>query len=207
RYWRHRLAVCDDPQQAELLGLLRVADDILAKQDCPDARQWLTCHGYFTASPDKSNVNSMISPVSVSVVRSGRSLSIRSIPASISLTRNGRPWILFKPSAGARYLARNSHTSCPAFNSGTRIFLYFLRTAAVFLGIGFKYRKWAWATFFPLRRVRSTAVVIEPYVPPQPTTSRSASASPVTARSGIVWAMFSIFLARVRTMFSWLDGS
>src|SRR5207249_3447699 len=43
-----------------------------------------------------------------------------SIFSSISLTRNGRPWILFRPIASTRNSARSSKRSCPALSSGTR---------------------------------------------------------------------------------------
>src|SRR5262249_11070363 len=88
--------------------------------------------------------------------------SIFSMAVSISETRNGLPCTLQNASAGHRDVTRRSQQSCPVLSSGTRIFLNRLRSASVFLGIGLRYRKWAWATLSPLRWARCTAVVMLP---------------------------------------------
>src|SRR5258706_7797442 len=49
--------------------------------------------------------------------------STSSILASISDCLNGLPWILLKPSASTRYLARSTQRSWPRFISGTITFL------------------------------------------------------------------------------------
>src|SRR3989454_2212974 len=125
----------------------------------------------------------------------------------ISSLASGRPRMRLKPTASTRYSARSTRTSWPLLISGTSTLRYSRRMWPRSGGSGFRCRRWIDATECPAACARSTAAVIEPYVPPQPTTSRSPVAGPLIVVGGISCATRRTFSARVRTMWSWLSGS
>src|SRR5215510_3831989 len=125
----------------------------------------------------------------------------------ISSEASGRPRTRLKPTASTRYSARSTRTSWPLLISGTSTLRYSRRMWPRSGGSGFRCRTWTDATDFPSVWARSTAAVIAPYVPPQPTTSRSPVAGPLMVVGGISWATRRTFSARIRTMWSWFSAS
>src|SRR5215467_4694107 len=125
----------------------------------------------------------------------------------ISSDASGSPRTRLKPTASTRYSARSTRTSWPLLISGTRTLRYSRRMWPRSGGSGFKCRRWIDATDLPSACARSTAAVMEPYVPPQPTTSNSPVAGPLIDVGGISCATRRTFSARIRTMWSWFSGS
>src|SRR5205814_50703 len=127
--------------------------------------------------------------------------------SKISSLASGSPRTRLKPTASTRYSARSTRTSWPLLISGTITLRYSRRMWPRSGGSGFRWRRWIDATDRPAACARSTAAVIEPYVPPQPTTSRSPVAGPLIVVGGISCATRRTFSARILTMWSWLSGS
>src|SRR5713226_2088026 len=125
----------------------------------------------------------------------------------ISSLASGSPRTRLKPTASTRYSARSTRTSWPLLISGTSTRRYSRRMWPRSGGSGFRWRRWMDATDLPSPCARSTAAVMAPYVPPQPTTSTSPVAGPLIEVGGISCATRRTFSARVRTMWSWLSGS
>src|SRR3990170_1049143 len=125
----------------------------------------------------------------------------------ISWLASGMPRTRLNPTASTRYSARRTRTSWPLLISGTSTRLNWRRIWPRSGGSGFRWRMWTEATALPSICASSTAAVMAPYVPPQPTTSTSPDSLPLTTVGGISCATRRTFSARVRTMWSWLSAS
>src|SRR5205085_6522200 len=76
---------------------------------------------------------------------------------AISVTRNGLPVTFGNDSAGTRYSARSSFTSCPLFISATSTRSNRFSKSPRFRGNGLRYRRWMCATSRPSSRAIFTA--------------------------------------------------
>src|SRR5262249_32922958 len=114
----------DQIQQGYPLRVLGIRDDFFANDQVPDHWAWRVGHGAYSGVSSPST-KSPIKSLSISRVMQFPDFSARSrsMASSISLTRNGRPWILFSPLASTRNIPRSNKLSCPLFNSGTSTFL------------------------------------------------------------------------------------